>query len=115
MIIPDGTRTVPLDVMFKIFYKHLSGKVKALHFLIALGTHQPMSEEKIAERVGLTPDALKHEYPAARIFNHRWDLPGTFADIGTISADEIDQDQRRAVPRGTDRYDQQDDISTTTS
>ncbi len=91
VLIPDGTRTVPLDVMFPIFYKHLSGRVKDLHFLIALGTHQPLSEEKIAERVGLTPYELKHEYPAAKIFNHRWDLPGTFAEIGTIPAGEIEE------------------------
>ncbi len=91
VIIPDGTRTVPLDVMFQIFYKHLSSRVKDLHFLIALGTHQPMSDEKIAERVGLTTYELKHEYPAAKIFNHRWDLPDTFAEIGTIPAEEIEQ------------------------
>ena len=91
VIIPDGTRTVPLDVMFPIFYKHLGGRVKDLHFLIALGTHQPMSEEKIAERVGFSPYALKHEYPLAKIFNHRWDLSDTFAEIGTISAQEIEE------------------------
>jgi lactate racemase len=91
VIIPDGTRSVPLDVMFPIFYKHLSGRVKDLHFLIALGTHPPMSEEKIAERVGLTPYELKHEYSAAKIFNHRWDLPDTMVEIGKIPAEEIEE------------------------
>ncbi len=91
VIIPDGTRSVPLDVMFPIFYKHLNGRVKDLHFLIALGTHPPMSEDKIAERVGLTPYELKHEYPAAKIFNHRWDLPDTLVEIGKIPAEEIEE------------------------
>jgi nickel-dependent lactate racemase len=91
VIIPDGTRSVPLDVMFPIFYKHLSSRVRDLHFLIALGTHPPMSDEKIAERVGLTPYELKHEYPAAKIFNHRWDLPDTLVEIGKIPAEEIEE------------------------
>ena len=54
VIIPDSTRTVPLDMMFRIFYELLNGKVATLHYLIALGTHQPMPPDKIAERVGLT-------------------------------------------------------------
>ena len=27
----------------------------------------------------------------ARVFNHRWDLPGTLRDLGTIPADEVAQ------------------------
>lgn len=91
VIIPDSTRTVPIDMMFPIFYRHLKGRVKKLDFLIALGTHHPMSEEKIAARVGVSPEALKRDYPDVTIYNHRWDLPGTFAEIGVISADEIEE------------------------
>ncbi|MCE5272407.1 lactate racemase domain-containing protein [bacterium] len=91
VIIPDSTRTVPIDLMFPIFYKHLKGRVKKLDYLIALGTHHPMSEEKIAARVGMSPEALKRDYPDVTIHNHRWDLPGTFTQIGTISADEIEK------------------------
>ena len=91
VIIPDGTRTVPLGMMFRIFHELLDGKVAELHYLIALGTHQPMQPEKIAARVGLTPQRLVREYPEVRIFNHRWDLPETFRVIGEISADEIEQ------------------------
>ena len=91
VIIPDHTRTVPIDMMFPIFCDNLLDKVKDLHFLVALGTHPPMSEEKIAERVGMTPESLKKKYPEVKIFNHRWDLPETFTEIGKISANEIEE------------------------
>ena len=91
VIIPDSTRTVPLDMMFPIFYQLLRGKVKALDYLVALGTHPPMSGEKRAERVGQSPESLKRDFPEVRILNHRWDLPETFAEIGVIEADEIEE------------------------
>ncbi|MBN2289865.1 MAG: DUF2088 domain-containing protein [Candidatus Glassbacteria bacterium] len=91
VIIPDSTRTVPLDMMFPIFYRLLSGRVKTLDYLVALGTHPPMSVEKMAERVGQTSESLERDFPEVRIFNHRWDLPGTFAEIGVIGADEIEE------------------------
>ena len=94
VIIPDGTRSVPLDMIFPIFYQLLIGKVKKLHYLIALGTHPLMPPDKIAARVGLTQEALTRDYPEVRIFNHRWDIPETFRDIGEISADEIEDISR---------------------
>jgi len=91
VLIPDGTRTAPLDLMFPIFYELLHGRVKTLHYLIALGTHQPMPPGKIAARVGLTAEDLARSYPDVRIFNHRWDLAETFREIGEISALEIEE------------------------
>ena len=58
VIIPDGTRSVPLDVMFPVFYRQLKGRARQLDYLVALGTHPPMSPEKMAARVGLTPAQL---------------------------------------------------------
>jgi len=78
-------------MMFPIFYELLRGRVKALDYLVALGTHPPMSERKRAGRVGQTPESLKRDFPGVRIFNHRWDLPETFAEIGVIEAGEIEE------------------------
>src|SRR4030095_15178983 len=52
VIIPDGTRTAPTPMMFRLFHESLNDRVEALDFLIALGTHQPMSEESINRHVG---------------------------------------------------------------
>ena len=91
IIIPDGTRTAPIDVMFRLFHRCLGGKVAALDYLIALGTHLVMSDEAIYKRVGITAGDRAGEYADINFFNHRWDLPETFVTLGQITAEEIGQ------------------------
>ena len=90
-IIPDHTRTAPMDVMFRLVSEAVGEKAAALDWMVALGTHPPMSEEKILERVGITRDEWKKKYSKARFFNHAWDDPATLEHIGTIPAAEIDE------------------------
>ena len=90
-IIPDHTRTAPIDVMFRTLYRLLADRLDLLDFLVALGTHPPMSEKMINERVGIPQNERVHEFPKARFYNHHWDDPDQLATIGTISADEIEQ------------------------
>lgn len=91
MIIPDNTRSGPIGEIFKIIYEFLEPKAKAVDCLVALGTHQPMSEEQICARLSMTPDERKNKYAAVKFFNHEWENPQTFTSIGKISADEIEQ------------------------
>ena len=51
LIVPDGTRTAPIGVVFRALHQHIAAGTKALDVLIALGTHQPMSEEAICARL----------------------------------------------------------------
>ncbi|MEE9465621.1 MAG: lactate racemase domain-containing protein, partial [Candidatus Neomarinimicrobiota bacterium] len=88
-IIPDHTRTAPIDVMFRVLYELLAPKVELLDFLVALGTHPPMSDEAINHRVGITDEERTSKYPKARFFNHHWKDPNQLRNIGTITADEI--------------------------
>jgi nickel-dependent lactate racemase len=90
IIIPDGTRTAPIPQMFRLFYEFLGDQAAALDYLIALGTHQLMSEAAINKLVGLTPEERAGKYGRVNIFNHRWDLPETFVTLGQISAAEIE-------------------------
>jgi nickel-dependent lactate racemase len=94
IIIPDGTRTAPVPLMFRLFHECLGGTVSALDYLIALGTHQPMSEEAINRLVGVTAEQRSGQFARTRIFNHRWDLPETFVTVGTITAGEIEEISR---------------------
>ena len=89
VIIPDGTRTAPLPLFFRLFHEVLTCSVVALDYLVALGTHQPMSEEALNRLVGVSAKERATRYANVRIFNHRWDLPDTFRTIGTIPAAEI--------------------------
>ncbi len=90
-ILPDHSRSAPIDVMFRVLYELLADSVQRLDFLIALGTHPPMSEKMINKRVGITQEERSSKYPKARFFNHHWDDPDQLVHIGTISEDEVEQ------------------------
>lgn len=86
VIIPDGTRTMPLGLMMEAIESAASG-VTALDYLVALGTHQPMSDEQLTRATGRP--VAGGRVGTHRIVNHAWNDPQTFAPIGTIPASEI--------------------------
>ncbi len=88
VIIPDGTRTAPIPLMFRLLYERLGQRVAQLDYLIALGTHPPMSEEAISHLVGATAQERRQRYPNVRIFNHTWNDPRALRTIGVISRSE---------------------------
>ncbi|MFL5625649.1 MAG: lactate racemase domain-containing protein [Ktedonobacteraceae bacterium] len=88
VIIPDGTRTVPMPLMFRLLYEQLGRRVASLDYLIALGTHPPMSAEAIDRLVGVTESEREQEYPNVHIFNHHWSEAAMLQTIGTISSGE---------------------------
>jgi len=113
VLIPDGTRTAPIPLLFRLLYEQFGGRVAQLDFLIALGTHPPMLHEAIDHLVGVTvTQRVKDEpgytiktasvdqlvgttaveraerYPNVRIFNHEWHNPQMLQTIGVISHSE---------------------------
>ena len=88
-IIPDHSRTAPIDMMFRVTYKILADKVKKLDFIIALGTHPPMSDEAINKRVGISQKERTKKYSKANFFNHNWSDKNQLKIIGTITEDEV--------------------------
>lgn len=102
IIIPDGTRSGPIDLFFRLFHELLWGDVAALDYLIALGTHQPMSEEAIHQRIGVSSEEMAETYAGVQVFNHRWEDPDTFRTVGVIPANDIEELSRgrfsQAVP-----------------
>jgi nickel-dependent lactate racemase len=90
LIIPDNTRSGPVGEIFKIIYDFLGGKAKAIHVLVALGTHQPLTEEQICTRLGITAIERHSKYASVRFFNHRWERPDTFTFVGRIRDEEIE-------------------------
>lgn len=87
IIIPDSTRTAPLSIFYKMFHKALGGRVKTLEYLIALGTHQQMSEEAIDRLLGRTEGTI----PRYKVYNHRWNDPEQLKQIGVIEKKEIEK------------------------
>lgn len=90
VIIPDNTRTAPVPMLFKLLYEQLGGRVARLDYLIALGTHPPMSDDAIAKRVGMSKEEFAVKYPKSQVFNHYWDDPSALTTIGTITRQELD-------------------------
>ncbi len=91
LIIPDSTRTCPVGLLFKTLHAHLRGTVRGLDVMIALGTHQPMSEEAICERLEISLDQRRSEYASVEFINHEWDNPSALQRIGVISEAEISE------------------------
>ncbi len=89
VIIPDGTRSAPIPLIFYELYDLIGERVAKLDYLVALGTHPPMSEEAIARLVGVSAEERAKQYPKVEVFNHRWDLPETLEAVGMISSAEM--------------------------
>lgn len=89
IIIPDSTRTAPIPLFFRLFHEALQGKVAALDYLVALGTHPPMSDGAKRRLVGITEEEQRTTYLDVRLMNHRWDQPGALVTAGTIPASEV--------------------------
>lgn len=91
VIIPDRTRTAPIPLMFRLLHELLQESVRKLDYLIALGTHRPLTEEAINQLIGVTSKERSGRYARINIFNHRWDRPETFVSVGTISRSEVEE------------------------
>ena len=88
VIIPDATRTAPIGLFFRLLYEQLGQRVGQLDYLIALGTHPPMSEEAIERLVGVSARERAESFPKVRIFNHHWAQAEMLQTIGVISRQE---------------------------
>ncbi len=91
ILTPDSTRSAPLPMMFRLFFEYLGEEVAALDYLIALGTHSALSEDAVNTLYGLTPAERAGKYAGVKIFNHQWDDPDTFVNLGQITATEIEE------------------------
>ncbi len=89
LIIPDGTRTAPVGLLFKTLHAHLGRATAALDIIVALGTHQPMSEAAICDRLEISAAQRASEYGSVRFYNHEWDNPQALTVVGTLSAQEL--------------------------
>lgn len=89
LIIPDGTRTARVGLMFKSIFQQIGEVTQHLDILVALGTHPPMSEEAICARLEITLEERRARYAKVRFFNHEWDNPAALREVGVIPAADI--------------------------
>jgi len=89
LVVPDGTRTCPLPLLLQAAYQALAGRAAEVTVVIALGTHQAMSEEQLGRHLGYPPGGSASVYPGWTIINHESWQPETFTSLGTIPAERL--------------------------
>jgi len=90
VLIPDHTRSLPLPFLFRALVDVLHG-AKQLDFIVALGTHPPLSDESINKLVGVTAEERTTTFKHIGLLNHTWDTPSALISLGMIEQDEIKQ------------------------
>lgn len=89
-LIPDHTRSLPLPFLFRAVVEILSD-VRQLDFMVALGTHPPLSEESLNRLVGITAQERAGQFREIGLLNHAWDDPFALRTIGRMETGELQE------------------------
>lgn len=90
VLIPDHTRSLPLPLLFRYLTEALAN-TKQLDFMVALGTHPPLSEQALLDLVGIAEDEKAIEYKHVNLLNHNWQDPDALVAIGLLPKSQIQQ------------------------
>jgi lactate racemase len=88
VLIPDHTRSLPLPQLFRMLVDVL-GDTSQLDFMVALGTHPPLSAGQLCNLVGISPEERQSTFGQIGLLNHAWDDPGALQTLGVITRDEV--------------------------
>ena len=91
VIVPDHTRSCPLPMVARAIHSEVTLRGGQVDFLIALGTHPPMSEEQIHKLFGVEKGQWKPTFGESRAFNHEWKNRAALKLLGKMTADEVAQ------------------------
>lgn len=91
LIVPDHTRTAPIGLLFKAIFAQIGNVTRELDVLVALGTHPPMSEAAICQRLEISVEQHRNEFRKVRFFNHEWDNPAALQEIGSLPAADVNE------------------------
>ncbi|MGO8676938.1 MAG: lactate racemase domain-containing protein [Limisphaerales bacterium] len=89
LIVPDGTRTAPVGLLFRALHRQIGGVAKAFDVIIALGTHPPLSEPAICRRLDISEAERGEAFRRVRFFNHAWNVPSALKEVGVLSREEV--------------------------
>jgi len=88
VLTPDTTRTCPLPMMIRAIRRTIGERCARLDFMVALGTHTPMSPHAILALYGITD--RERDFARSSFFNHAWERPDTLRHIGTLSVRDVE-------------------------
>ncbi|HDJ29583.1 MAG TPA: DUF2088 domain-containing protein [Candidatus Acetothermia bacterium] len=90
VIIPDDTRTLPMPAIYRSLVEELAPRVKELAFLVALGTHPPLTDDRLDQHLG----PAWRDHPEIKVFQHAWGDPAALVRVGEISQGEMEEISR---------------------
>jgi len=90
-VIPDHTRSGPTGSWFRLIADGLIGRAGQIDFLIALGTHPPLAEDKINELLQLTATERETKYSSVRVYNHEWNNEAALRQVGTLTRSQVEK------------------------
>src|SRR5690348_1912601 len=80
VLIPDHTRSLPLPFLFRSLVDVLY-EAKQLDFMVALGTHPPLSEESLNKLVGISIKERMTTFKHVGLLNHAWSAPAALTSL----------------------------------
>lgn len=89
-LIPDHTRTIPLAQLFPLIVDALRD-TRRLDFMVALGTHPPLSEDALNRLIGIDAAARATTYRHIGLLNHNWADPDALVTLGTMPQEQVQQ------------------------
>ena len=89
LIVPDQPHS-PFR-LFKAFCELWLDSAAQMDVLIALGTHPPMTEEAIEQRLEISRKERLTSYGKVRFFNHVWDDPTQLRTVGHLTGDVVSE------------------------
>ena len=105
---PDATRTCPLPMMVRAVNAIIGARCAKLDFMVALGTHTPLSGQEILQLYGISDFQRSKEFAKSQFLNHRWDRPETLQRIGLLTENEVEEISgglmRETVPIDINRH-----------
>ncbi|MEX2500891.1 MAG: lactate racemase domain-containing protein [Trueperaceae bacterium] len=90
VLIPDHTRSLPLPSLFRSMVEALA-EAESVTFLVALGTHPPLPEERLNALVGIDADERAGRFGHVRLINHGWHDPDRLVSLGTLTQSRIQE------------------------
>jgi len=87
-LIPDHTRSLPLPFLFRALVEILRD-ARQLDFMVALGTHPPLSADHLNSLVGISADERASTFKHIGLLNHAWDDPSALTILGVMEQDEV--------------------------
>ncbi len=91
ILVPDATRTCPLDLVFRALHARITGRAKKITVMIALGTHPPMSRAAMLQRLGLMESEMAGAFRDVELRNHAWDDPNQLTTVGRLDEQSISE------------------------